>query len=205
MLLRQRRPTAFMATYMRCRHYICPSDAGDRFGLRGAAARPNVRNALVTLGKVTYIVLAGTEFRTLVYDVAPRALQNRWYALAAVAVCAMGGRPPMPASILCGRAAVLRNAYSGHTTVRVQAHMLHSRSNMQHIQAACASMQACALEGLSRDSWRHPPHRADQDQATSQRIVELAHERQRYGYRHIPDQLRAAPEDRLGQLLQVPR
>ncbi|MDR7296278.1 transposase InsO family protein [Pelomonas aquatica] len=52
--------------------------------------------------------------------------------------------------------------------------------------------RACALVGLSRDSWRHPPQRAQDDQATSQRIVELAHERRRFGYRRIGDLLRAA-------------
>lgn len=36
--------------------------------------------------------------------------------------------------------------------------------------------RACALVGLSRDSWRHPPLRAQHDQAMSRRIVDLAHE-----------------------------
>lgn len=52
--------------------------------------------------------------------------------------------------------------------------------------------RACALVGLSRDSWRIPPQRAQNDQATSQCIVELAHERRRFGYRRIADLLRAA-------------
>lgn len=52
--------------------------------------------------------------------------------------------------------------------------------------------RACALVGLSRDSWRNPPQRAQHDQATSQRIVELAHERRRFGYRRLGDLLRAA-------------
>ena len=52
--------------------------------------------------------------------------------------------------------------------------------------------RACALIGLARDSWRHPPQRVQNDQATSQRIVELAHERRRFGYRRIGDLLRAA-------------
>ena len=52
--------------------------------------------------------------------------------------------------------------------------------------------RACALVGLSRDSWRNPPQRAQHDQATSERIVELAHERRRFGYRRIGDLLRAA-------------
>ena len=52
--------------------------------------------------------------------------------------------------------------------------------------------RACALVGLSRDSWRNPPQRAQYDQATSQRIVELAHERRRFGYRRIGDLMRTA-------------
>jgi putative transposase len=52
--------------------------------------------------------------------------------------------------------------------------------------------RACALVGLSRDSWRHPPQCAQHDLVTSQRIVELAHERRRFGYRRIGDLLRAA-------------
>ena len=51
--------------------------------------------------------------------------------------------------------------------------------------------RACALVGLSRDSWRHPPGRAASDQASMARIVELAHERRRFGYRRIGDLLRA--------------
>lgn len=90
LLLRQRRPTAFMATYMRCRDYIGPNGLGDRFELRGPAARPTLRKTLVTLGKLAYIVFAGTAFWTLVYVVAPHALQHGWSALAAAAVCAMG-------------------------------------------------------------------------------------------------------------------
>ncbi len=52
--------------------------------------------------------------------------------------------------------------------------------------------RACASVGLSRDSWRHPPQRAQHDRAMSQRIVELAHGRRRFGYRRIGDLLRAA-------------
>jgi putative transposase len=51
--------------------------------------------------------------------------------------------------------------------------------------------RACALVGLARDSWRHPPQRAAADQSMSTRIVELAHERRRFGYRRIADMLRA--------------
>jgi putative transposase len=51
--------------------------------------------------------------------------------------------------------------------------------------------RACALVGLSRDSWRCPPKRAARDQTSTARIVELAHERRRFGYRRIGDLLRA--------------
>lgn len=40
-----------------------------------------------------------------------------------------------------------------------------------------------AAPSLSRERWRQLPRRAPRDQATSQRIVALAHERQRFGYR----------------------
>ncbi len=51
--------------------------------------------------------------------------------------------------------------------------------------------RACALLGLSRDSWRHPPKRDARDAALRERIVTLAHERRRFGYRRIADLLRA--------------
>src|SRR5690349_19203999 len=51
--------------------------------------------------------------------------------------------------------------------------------------------RACALVELARDSWRHPPRRAQLDQDMSERIVGLAHERRRFGYRRIADLIRA--------------
>ena len=58
-------------------------------------------------------------------------------------------------------------------------------------ETSISERRACSLLALSRDSWRHPPRRAERDQTTSQRIVELAHERRRFGYRRIGDLLRA--------------
>jgi putative transposase len=49
--------------------------------------------------------------------------------------------------------------------------------------------RACGYAGLSRTSYRQPP---EADAATSQlstRIVELAHQRRRFGYRRIHDLL----------------
>jgi putative transposase len=50
--------------------------------------------------------------------------------------------------------------------------------------------RACRLVGLSRDCYRHPPALDAATQALSERIVELAHERRRFGYRRIHDLLR---------------
>ncbi len=47
--------------------------------------------------------------------------------------------------------------------------------------------RACSLVGLSRDNWRNPPERPEK----GQRIVKVAHERRRFGYRCIADMLRA--------------
>ena len=54
--------------------------------------------------------------------------------------------------------------------------------------------RACALVGLSRDSVRNPPAKPAKDQSLRQRIVQLAHERRRFGYRRIADMLRADGE-----------
>ena len=51
--------------------------------------------------------------------------------------------------------------------------------------------RACRLVGLSRDSYRHPPHTSAENQALSGRIVAIAHERRRFGYRRVHDMLRA--------------
>jgi putative transposase len=50
--------------------------------------------------------------------------------------------------------------------------------------------RACCLVGLSRDSFRHPPQRDALTQTLSERIVDIAHVRRRFGYRRIHDLLR---------------
>ena len=52
-------------------------------------------------------------------------------------------------------------------------------------ETSISERRACALVGLSRDSWRHPPQRAQSDHGMSERIKQLAHERR-------PDEPRAA-------------
>ena len=50
--------------------------------------------------------------------------------------------------------------------------------------------RVCCLVGLSRDSFRHPPQRDALTQTLSERIVDIAHVRRRFGYRRIHDLLR---------------
>lgn len=50
--------------------------------------------------------------------------------------------------------------------------------------------RACRLVGLSRDCYRHRPSLDAATEALSSRIIELAHERRRFGYRRIHDLLR---------------
>ena len=49
--------------------------------------------------------------------------------------------------------------------------------------------RACRYAGLSRTSFREPPTMNTATQELSARIVELAHERRRFGYRRIHDLL----------------
>ena len=49
---------------------------------------------------------------------------------------------------------------------------------------------ACRLVGLSRDSFRNPPMVSEQTQALRCRIVDIAHQRRRFGYRRVHDLLR---------------
>jgi putative transposase len=58
-------------------------------------------------------------------------------------------------------------------------------------QCQLSERRACRLVGLSRTSWRDAPLPDAQTQELSARIVELAHQRRRFGYRRIHDLLRA--------------
>jgi len=50
--------------------------------------------------------------------------------------------------------------------------------------------RACRLVGLSRDSYRHPPETDQMTKDLTGKIVEIAQERRRFGYRRIHDMLR---------------
>jgi putative transposase len=50
--------------------------------------------------------------------------------------------------------------------------------------------RACRLAGLSRDAFRHPPTASEYTIVLSQKIVDLARVRRRFGYRRIHDLLR---------------
>jgi putative transposase len=56
-------------------------------------------------------------------------------------------------------------------------------------QLDISERRACCLVGLSRTSYREPPTADAQTMVLSARIVELAHERRRFGYRRIHDLL----------------
>ncbi len=57
-------------------------------------------------------------------------------------------------------------------------------------QTAISERQACALVGIYRSTLRYQSRLPDQDEALSSRIVELAQERRRFGYRRIHALLR---------------
>ena len=50
--------------------------------------------------------------------------------------------------------------------------------------------RACSLVGLARDSYRHPPAADQATRDLSDKIVEIAQARRRFGYRRVHDMLR---------------
>ena len=57
-------------------------------------------------------------------------------------------------------------------------------------QFQLSERRACRLVGLSRDSFRNPPMASEQTQALRCRIVDIAHQHRRFGYRRVHDLLR---------------
>ena len=57
-------------------------------------------------------------------------------------------------------------------------------------QFQLSERRACRLVGLSRDSFRNPPMASEQTQALRCRVVDIAHQRRRFGYRRVHDLLR---------------
>jgi len=54
-------------------------------------------------------------------------------------------------------------------------------------ELSISERRACRYAGLSRTSYREPPNMGEATASLSTRIVELAHERRRFGYRRIHD------------------
>jgi len=52
--------------------------------------------------------------------------------------------------------------------------------------------RACRLVGLSRDSYRHPPVVDERTRRLTERMIAIAHQRRRFGYRRVHDMLRPA-------------
>ena len=57
-------------------------------------------------------------------------------------------------------------------------------------QFQLSERRACRLVRLSRDSFRNPPMASEQTQTLRCRIVDIAHQRRRFGYRRVHDLLR---------------
>ena len=66
------------------------------------------------------------------------------------------------------------------------------RSAIRTMVERCARSErrACALVGLSRDSYRHPTTPSELNSKLSAQIIDIAHQRRRAGYRMIHDLLR---------------
>ena len=62
-------------------------------------------------------------------------------------------------------------------------------------QTTISERRACRLAGLSRDSFRHPPTPTEATAKLSARIIELAQQRRRFGYRRLHDLLRKEHPD----------
>ena len=60
---------------------------------------------------------------------------------------------------------------------------------MQKVTAV-SERRACQLVGVSRSTLRYEPARSEEDQQLRSKIVELAQERRRFGYRRIHALLR---------------
>ncbi len=57
------------------------------------------------------------------------------------------------------------------------------------IEHLMSERRACRLVGLSRDSYRHPPEPDAATVGLSNKIIEIAQVRRRFGYRRIHDML----------------
>jgi HTH-like domain len=82
--------------------------------------------------------------------------------------------------------------YSGQVT---RGKALAPRVKREVIERLCSEhglseRRACRLVGLARDSYRHPPEVDRISADLSNKIVEIAHTRRRFGYRRIHDLLR---------------
>lgn len=78
LVLRQPRPTRFIAAYVRVRDYLAPTKDGKKFELQALASHERLRKALVVAGVVLYVLFGFTAVGLTMY-VAPRqALAQSW-------------------------------------------------------------------------------------------------------------------------------
>lgn len=82
LILSQKNPTSFIASYLKARGNLSPSSDGSKFELRSVAAKPCLRRVLQTLGVLLYFLLAISAL-WLLFSVAPKvALTGDWSRLA---------------------------------------------------------------------------------------------------------------------------
>ena len=78
LILRQRKPTSFMASYLSVRDYLAPSPDGQRFELRSIAAHPRLRQALSVAGFILYVLFALASVWSLFYLAPKLAVSHAW-------------------------------------------------------------------------------------------------------------------------------
>ncbi len=78
LILKQRKPTSFMASYLGVRDYLAPTLDGRRFELRSIAARPRLRQTLSVAGFFLYGLFGFASVWLLFYLAPKLAASHSW-------------------------------------------------------------------------------------------------------------------------------
>lgn len=81
LVLLQKKPTAFINTYLRVRSYLAPNELGTEFELKSIAANPLVRKAFVWGGVSLYVLFLGAASWMLLYLAPQLANKHNWSEL----------------------------------------------------------------------------------------------------------------------------
>ncbi len=85
LILRQRKPIQFMDVYLRSRSYVQPTDDGQQFRLHGIAKYQRVRQTVVALATVLYVLLVAPGMGLLLFKLPMELLSQDWVASARMA------------------------------------------------------------------------------------------------------------------------